>query len=90
VFLVLSLVALRYVDDARLSEGLKWFVRLGIPTAAILLPAAFFLSVLSPGATRPNALLNLAYVGAVVLAAAVATLGVGLLRSSGSSTAAGA
>jgi hypothetical protein len=29
----------------------------------ILLPAAFFLSVLSPQATEPNALIYLAYVG---------------------------
>src|SRR5262245_745921 len=82
VFLVLSLVALRYVDDARLRNGLKWFVRLGIPSAAILLPVAFFGSVLLPGATHPNAVLSLAYVGAVVLAAAVITLGIGLVRNS--------
>jgi hypothetical protein len=41
---------------------------------------AFFCSVLSPNATRPNAVLNLAYVGAVVLATAVVTLGISLLR----------
>src|SRR5262245_6785452 len=50
VFLVLSLVSLRYVDETDLAAGLKWFVRLAIPSAAILVPAAFFLSVLSPDA----------------------------------------
>jgi hypothetical protein len=30
---------------------MKWIVRGSIPTAAILVPAAFFLSVLSPDAT---------------------------------------
>lgn len=80
VLLVLSLVALRYVDEAVLSARLKWFVRLAIPSAAILLPSAFFLSVVRPDATAPNGLISLAYVGAVVLAAGVVLLGVGLLR----------
>jgi hypothetical protein len=80
VLLVLSLVALRYVDEAQLSDRLKGFVRWAIPGAAILLPTAFFLSILWPGSTQPNGLINLAYVGAVVLAAGLITLGVGLLR----------
>jgi hypothetical protein len=80
VLLVLSLVALRYVDETRLGARARWFARHSIPSAAILLPAAFFLSVLSPDATEPNALINLAYVGAVVLIAGLLTLGVGLVR----------
>jgi hypothetical protein len=36
---------------------------------------------LSPQATEPNGLINLAYVGALVLAAGVVTLGVGLIRA---------
>jgi hypothetical protein len=80
VFLVLSLVALRYVDEAALSNAAKNFVRWSLPAAAILLPVAFFLSVLSPNANEPNSLIYLAYVGAVVLAAGLITLGVGLLR----------
>ena len=80
VFLVLSLVALRYVDETELGAGSKWLVRLAIPSAAILVPAAFFLSVLSPDATEPNGLIALAYIGAAVLATGVIVLGVGLLR----------
>ena len=80
VLLVLSLIALRYVDEARLSGGAKRFVRSAIPSAAIFLPVAFFGSVLHPHATEPNALINLAYVGAVILMAGVLTLGVGLVR----------
>jgi hypothetical protein len=44
VLLVLSLIALRYVDEANLPEGLKEVVRSAIPSSAIFLPAAFFLS----------------------------------------------
>ena len=80
VFLVLSLVALRYVDETELGAGSKWLVRLAIPSAAILVPAAFFLSVLSPDATEPNGLIALAYIGAAVLATGVIVLGVGLMR----------
>ena len=80
VWLVLSLVALRYVDEATLSEGMKWFVRLAFPVAALLMPLAFFLSVLSPEATEPNAMIYLAYVAGVVRAVGLLVLGVGLIR----------
>jgi hypothetical protein len=81
VFIVLSLVMLLYVDQAVLSPFWKWVARTGVPIAAILVPAAFFLSVASPTATHPNALMNLAYVGALFLAAAVLSLGTGLIRA---------
>lgn len=81
VYLVLSLVMLRYVDEAVLGPFWKWLARLGAPIAAILIPAAFFLSVASPQSREPNGLINLAYVGALFLAAAVLTLGVGLIRA---------
>jgi len=55
-------------------------VRISIPVAAILVPADFFFSVVSPDATAPNNLINLVYVGATVLAIGVFTLGVGLIR----------
>jgi hypothetical protein len=81
VYLVLSLVMLRYVDETELGGFWKWLARVGAPIAAILIPAAFFLSVASPQAREPNALINLAYIGALFLAAAVLTLGVGLIRA---------
>ena len=82
VWLILALVALRYVDEANLSDAMKWLVRGSIPIAAILVPAAFFLSVLSPDAKAPNGLIYLAYIGAVLLALGVLTLGIGLVRRS--------
>ena len=83
VLLVLSLVVLRYVDEAALSGRMKWLVRYSIPAAAILLPVAFFLSVVSPDATEPNALIYLAYIGAISLAVGLLVLGVGLIRGRG-------
>jgi hypothetical protein len=80
VWLVFSLVVLRYVDEATLSESMRWVVRLAFPAAALLMPLAFFLSVLSPEATEPNAMIYLAYVAGVVLAVGLLVLGVGLVR----------
>jgi len=55
VWLIMALVALRYVDEANLSNVMKWLVRGSIPIAAIMVPAAFFLSVLSPDASSASA-----------------------------------
>lgn len=84
VLLVLSLVVLRYVDEAQLGDRARVFVRHAVPAAAILLPLAMFLSVLDADATEPNALINLAYLGAISLAVGLVMLGVGLLRRGGS------
>jgi uncharacterized membrane protein len=82
VYLLLSLVVLRYVDETALSAGWKWAVRLAAPIAAILVPLAFFVSILDPKAEQPNAVIYLAYIGAVVLAAGLFVLGIGLVRRS--------
>jgi hypothetical protein len=82
VMLLLALVLLRYVDEASLSAGWRWVARVSAPTAAILLPVAFFFSVLTPDLTEPNGFIYLAYVGAAILAAGLLVLGMGLLRGS--------
>jgi hypothetical protein len=81
VFVILSLVCQILADNATLPTWLLWIARTGVPFAAILIPAGFFLSMTSPTASRPNSLIALIYVGIAFLAAAVVTLGVGLLRS---------
>lgn len=81
VLLVLSLIVLRYVDDAVLGARARWFARHSVPAAAVLLPVAFFLSVTDSDATEPNALINLAYVGSLLLTAGLVTLGIGVLRT---------
>jgi hypothetical protein len=58
-----------------------WFVRLALPAAAIVMPAGFFLSVMSPRSDRPNGAIRLVDVGAAIMAMAVLILGVGLVRS---------
>ena len=55
-------------------------MRLAAPIVAILVPLAFFVSILDPKAEQPNAVIYLAFVGAVVLAAGLFALGIGLVR----------
>jgi len=86
VLLILSLIVLRYVDDTSLSDKMKWFVRVAVPSAAIFLPIAFFFSVLSPTASQPNGIIYLAYFGAVILAAGVLTLAIGLIKGARKNT----
>jgi len=75
------LVLLRYVDETNLSGAWMWVARHGVPIAAILMPAGFFLSVLSPEATEPNVLIYLVFVGGIFLAGGVLATGIGLLRT---------
>ena len=81
VLLILALIALRYVDETTLHGPWLWLARLGIPTAASFMPAGFFLSVLDPAATAPNALIGLVPAGGLFLVGAVLSLGIGLLRA---------
>lgn len=81
VLLLLSLVAIVLVDYAELADGWKQVVRTTIPAAALLLPIAFFLSIVRPDAERPTRLVNLAYLGAISVSVGTLALGVGLLRA---------
>ena len=67
--------------SARLADGWKQLVRITIPAAALLLPIAFFLSIVRREAERPSRLVNLAYLGAISLTIGTFTLGIGLLRA---------
>jgi Ni,Fe-hydrogenase I cytochrome b subunit len=82
VIVLLSLICQVLADAATLPAALLWLTRIGVPAAAILMPLGFFLSMPSPSATEPNGFVRLIYVGAVVLAVSVVTLGIGLLRTS--------
>jgi len=81
VIVILSLVCQVLVDSIILPAPLAWAIRIGIPSAAVLIPAGFFLSVVSPRAERPNGMIRLVYVGALVLGISVLILGAGLVRA---------
>src|SRR5262245_25984334 len=75
VIVLLSLICELLADSATLPMPLLWFIRIGVPLAAILISAGFFFSVLPPTAAQANGAISLIYIGAVVLAAAVVSLG---------------
>lgn len=81
VIVILSLVCQLLADHASLSRPLLWFVRAGVPAAALLIPAGFFFSAMGQGATKPDGWIALLYTGVIVLASALIILGAGLLRS---------
>ncbi|WP_292988409.1 hypothetical protein [Mycobacterium sp.] len=76
---MLSLTALPYADAAHLAGLWGWLARIGLPVAALLMPAGFFFSSMGKGRTSPNVLIALVYTGAIVMAAGLAALGFGLL-----------
>ena len=80
VIVILSLVCQILADAAALPSPLIWLVRIGVPLSAILISAGFFFSMLPPRATQPGGAVALIYAGAVILAAAVLTLAIGLIR----------
>ena len=81
VIVILSLICQVLVDTIILPGPFAWFVRIGVPAAAILIPAGFFLSVVSPRSERPNGAIRLVYIAALVLAVSVLILGVALVRA---------
>ncbi len=81
VIVILSLICQVLADAAVLPTSMLWAVRIGVPLAAILISSGFFFSMLPPTATEVSGAVSLIYAGAVILALAVVTLGVGLLRS---------
>jgi hypothetical protein len=82
VIVILSLICQVLADAAVLPTPLLWAVRIGVPLAAILISSGFFFSMLPPTAADVSGAVSLIYAGAMILALAVVTLGVGLLRSS--------
>jgi len=81
VIVLLSLICQVLADAAVLPPAVLWFVRIGIPLAAILISSGFFFSVLPPNATQAGGAVSLIYAGALILAVGVVTLGIGLLRA---------
>jgi hypothetical protein len=82
VLVTLALICQILADAADVGTGpLALLARNGVPAAAVLMPAGFFLAAIGPGAQQPNRLIVLLYTGAVALGVGVVALGVGLLST---------
>jgi hypothetical protein len=79
VLLVLSIAILGVIDNADLPPVLDFIARDGVPIAAILMPAGFFLSVLGRDPQKPNRLIVLLWLGAASLTAGLLAAGIGLV-----------
>jgi ABC-type thiamin/hydroxymethylpyrimidine transport system permease subunit len=79
VLVILALVCQILVDAAHMSGLPEALAREGVPLAAILVSAGFFLSSIGRGATQPNRFIVVLYAGVALLGIGVASLGVGLL-----------
>ncbi|GAA3557967.1 hypothetical protein GCM10022419_043270 [Nonomuraea rosea] len=79
VLVLFGLVAMLYVDQANLSDGMRGLARTLIVAAPILMPLGFFLSVVRPSDTKPSRLIWLTVAGGVCLAVGTLTLGIGLV-----------
>jgi hypothetical protein len=77
VLVILALVAQIFVDQAALPETLGWAVRIGFGLAALLVSGGFFGGAF--GKNQPGGLIALLWIGVVVLAFSVITLGIGLI-----------
>lgn len=81
VLVILGLVCQILVDATTLDGFAAGLARSGVPAAAILMSAGFFLSSVGKDVTKPNKLIWLVWIGALSLAAGVISLGVGLLAT---------
>jgi hypothetical protein len=79
VLVIAALICQLLAEAADLRGLPEALARSGVPLAAILFPAGFFLSSMGKGRTEPNRLIWFLYIGAAVLAASVVSLGIGLL-----------
>ena len=79
VLLILGTLILVVTDAVAFPEGLAFVGRLGVPIAAILMPAGFFLSVIGRDPQKPNRLILLLWLGAISLTAGLLAAGIGMI-----------
>jgi hypothetical protein len=78
VLVIFSIIGQLLVDVSGFTAPLSYAVRAGFFLAPILVSGGFFLGAPTTS-TKPGVLINLVYVGAVVLAVTVFVLGIGLV-----------
>jgi len=79
VLIVLSVAILAVIDNAGLTGFWELVARNGVPVAAILMPAGFFLSVIGRDPAKPNGFVSLLWIGVVSLTAGLLVCGIALL-----------
>lgn len=78
VLVLLGLVCLLLMSAAGAPFAWQW-ASVGVLSAAIFIPAGFFLSVLGRDPERPGRAIALLWVGVAVLAASLLAVGIGII-----------
>lgn len=81
VLVILSLIALLFVDQTKQSEAVKWMIRAGFPTAALLVSGGFFAGAAGENIQTPTNGIILLFIGVFILALSLLLLGIGLIKS---------
>jgi hypothetical protein len=81
VLLVLSIAVLAILGGLELEGPLGFLAVNGVPAAAVLMPAGFFLSVLGRDPQRPSRLIALLWVGVGALTVGLIAAGVVVLSA---------
>jgi hypothetical protein len=81
VLLVLGMVILTVIDAADIDGWWSIIARNGVPAAAILMPAGFFLSVIGTDPKKPNRFVVLLWIGVVSLTAGLIAAGSAILSA---------
>jgi hypothetical protein len=81
VLLVLGMVILTVIDAADIDGWWSIIARNGVPAAAILMPAGFFLSVIGTDPQKPNRFVVLLWIGVVSLTAGLIAAGSAILSA---------
>lgn len=78
MLIVLGLVSLLLQSAVNVDERWQWAAA-GVLASALLIPAGFFLSALGRNPSKPNRLIALLWVGAVVLALSLGMVGISVI-----------
>lgn len=81
VLVILGLVCLLLGEATALTGLWRWLAQTGVLAAAVVMPMGFFFSAIGHDRVRPGRWVALLPIGAVLLAAGIVTLGVGLLTA---------
>jgi hypothetical protein len=84
VLLVLSVLILLVLDQVETLAPLELVARNGVPLAAVLMPAGFFLSVTGKNPEHPNKLIVLLWLGVASLTAGLLAAGISLVLAGAS------
>lgn len=81
ILILLSLIALLYVDETALSQTWKWITRVSLPLSAMLISGGFFGAAAGKQVNKPRKLIMFLYIGILSLVTGLITLGIGLVAA---------